>query len=501
MKNFWFAQPRRLLKLVWRRSVMMFCIGITLATVGGYGQAIALTPKNYDELEFPPLPEITLPEYERYELANGMVIYLMEDHKLPLVSGSAIIRTGSRYEPADHVGLAGITGIVMRSGGTTEHPADELNEILEQRAASIETGIGGSSGSAGFSALKEDFDLVFDLFAEVLQQPAFPQDKLDLAKQQTRGGIARRNDQPDAIASREFNKLIYGEDSPYARTVEYSTLANIDREDLVEFYDTYIRPDQMILGIVGDIDVAATKAMIEENFGRWENPTTTPDLTPPNVAPTAALGQAFLVNQPQLTQSSILVGHQGGQLDSPDYPQLRVMNGVISGFGGRLFNEIRSRQGLAYSVYGVWSPRYDYDGVFISGGSTRSDATIPFLQSLKAEINKIRETPITEEELSNAKESILNSFVFNFQDPGQTLSRLMRYEYYDYPEDFIFQYQQGVKATTIEDVQRVAQTYLRPEDLTVLVVGNAAEIDPPLSELYSEVTELDVTIPEAPETE
>ena len=339
------------------------------------------------------------------------------------------------------------------------------------------------------------------MFAEVLQKPAFPRDKLDLAKSQTSGGISRRNDQPDGIASREFNKLIYGADSPYARTVEYETLANIDRDDLVEFYDTYIRPDQIILGIVGDIDVAATKAMIEENFGSWENPETTLELTAPDVEPTAALGNAFLVDQPKLTQSSILVGHQGGQLDNPDYPQLRVMNGVISGFGGRLFNEIRSRQGLAYSVYGVWSPRYDYDGMFISGGSTRSDATVPFLQSLKAEIYKIRDTPISEEELSNAKESILNSFVFNFQDPGQTLSRLMRYEYYGYPEDFIFQYQQGVKATTIEDVQRVAQTYLKPEELTVLVVGNAAEIDPPLSELYSEVTELDITIPDAPEAE
>ena len=154
MKSFWSAKPRRFLKLMWRRSVTMFCVGITLATVGGYSQAIALTPKDYDELEFPPLPEITLPDYERYELDNGMVIYLMEDHQLPLVSGSAIIRTGSRYEPADHVGLAGITGTVMRSGGTTEHSADELNEILEQRAASIETGIGSSSGSASFSVLK-----------------------------------------------------------------------------------------------------------------------------------------------------------------------------------------------------------------------------------------------------------------------------------------------------------------------------------------------------------
>ena len=498
MTNIWLPNPRRILKQLWQRCAILFCLGLTLATLGSYGQAIALTPKNYSDLEFPPLPDIILPDYDRYQLNNGMVVYLIEDHDLPLVSGSAIIRTGSRYEPADKIGLAGITGSVMRSGGTLSHPADDLNEILEQRAASIETSISSSSGNAGFSALKEDFDLVFDLFAEVLQEPAFPQDKLDLVKNQTGGGIARRNDEPDGIASREFNKLIYGEDSPYARIVEYDTIGNINREDLVNFYEGYIRPDQMILGIVGDIDVATTKAMIAANFGDWQPSTDVPELTPPTVNPTTAEGQAFFVDQPQLTQSSILVGHQGGQLSSPDYPQLSVMNGVIGGFGGRLFNEIRSRQGLAYSVYGVWSPRYDYDGLFIAGGSTRSDATVPFLQALKTEIQEIRETPISEEELLNAKDSILNSFVFNFQGAGQTLSRLMRYEYYGYPEDFIFQYQQGVKATTIEDVQRVAQTYLKPEELTFLIVGNETEISPPLTELFDEVTELDVTIPEPP---
>ncbi|WP_024545955.1 pitrilysin family protein [Picosynechococcus sp. NKBG15041c] len=478
----------------YRRGWTLFFVGLVVVQLLP-SPAIALTPKSYDELEFPPLPELSIPDYERYELNNGMVIYLMEDHRLPLVSGSAIMRTGSRLEPAEQVGLAGITGTVMRSGGTLNHPADTLNNILEQRAASIETSIGEASGSASFSALKEDFDLVFDLFAEVLQQPAFPQDKLDLAKRQTAGSISRRNDEPDAIAGREFSKLIYGADSPYARTTEYATLANIERDDLIAFYRTYIRPDQMILGIVGDIDKAATKAKIEAVFGSWTNENPGADLTPPAVDQPARTG-AFLVDQPQLTQSSIFIGHQGGQLSNPDYAELSVMNGVLNGFGGRLFNEIRSRQGLAYSVYGVWSPGYDYDGQFIAGGSTRTEATIPFITALKGEMQRIQTEPITQAELAYAKDSILNSFVFNFADPSQTLSRLMRYEYYDYPADFIFQYQQEVEATTIADVQRVAQTYLKPDELTVLVVGNGAGMDPSLTSIFSEVTPVDITIPE-----
>jgi zinc protease len=134
--------------------------------------------------------------------------------------------------------------------------------------------------------------------------------------------------------------------------------------------------------------------------------------------------------------------------------------------------------------------------MFIAGGQTRSEATVPLIQAIKGEIEQLRTTPITPKELAYAKEGTLNSFVFNFQDPSQTLSRLMRYEYYGYPEDFLFRYQQGVEATTIDDVQRVAQTYLQPEQIVTLVVGNREAIQPPLTSLSTNVTSLDVTIPE-----
>ncbi len=457
--------------------------------------ADTLTPKHYTELEFPPLPKVQLPEYERYELDNGMVVYLVEDRDLPLVSGTAIIRTGSRFEPANKVGLAELTGRIIRSGGTQNHPAEELNLILEQKAASVETKIGTTSGSASFNTLSEDLDPVFGLFAEVLRQPAFNPQKLAIAKNQKRGAIARRNDDPQDIATREFDKLIYGETSPYARSVEYSTLDNISRQDVIDFYQQYFRPDNIILGIVGDFDTDAMADRIDQAFGDWQvDGAAAPRETSP-VFQKYDRG-LFLVDRPQLTQSNIFLGHLGGQLDNPDYPVLSVINGVLNGFGGRLFNEVRSRQGLAYSVYGYWSPNYDFDGTFVAGGQTRSNSTVPFIKAVKAEIQKLRITPITEQELANAKESILNSFVFNFQNPSQTLSRLMRYEYFGYPEDFIFQYQEGVKNTTVEDVLEVAQIYLRPDKMVTLVVGSAQTINPPLSSLDSEVTTVDISIPQ-----
>ena len=237
------------------------------------------------------------------------------------------------------------------------------------------------------------------------------------------------------------------------------------------------------------------RELIEEKFGNWQPASQSRKQRVPS-ASQAKRGGIFLVDQPQLTQSNILLGHLGGQFNNPDYPTLGVLNEVLNGFGGRLFNEVRSRQGLAYSVYGFWSPRHDYPGMFLAGGQTRSDATVPFIKAVLSEIEKIRTTPITSEELTQAKEGVVNSFVFNFQSPSQTLSRLMRYEYYGYPTDFIFQYLQGVEKTTIEDVQRVAQKYLKPEDIVTLVVGNTKEIQPPLTMFSTDVTLIDVSIPE-----
>ncbi|HIK07664.1 MAG TPA: insulinase family protein [Trichormus sp. M33_DOE_039] len=478
-----------------RRLIYALIVACTFLLVTFNFSSVAIAAaKHYTELQFAPLPEIKLPKYERFVLPNGLVVYLMEDHELPLVSGTALVRTGSRWEGGDKVGLAGLTGTVMRTGGTKKHSADELNEILEQRAAAVETSINEAAGSASFESLSDDLETVFGLFAEVLREPIFAQEKLDLAKTQAKGGIARRNDDPDTIASREFRKLIYGKESPYARTTEYATIDRITREDLVRLHRDFFHPNNTILGIVGDFNSQKMRSLIQAKLGNWQRNPKMIKLPLPEVSP-ANTGGVFFVNQPQLTQSSVLVGHLGGRFDNPDYAALDVLNGVLNGFGGRLFNELRSRQGLAYSVYGLWSPRFDYPGIFIAGGQTRSDATVQFVRALQAEIKRTQAQPVTAQELARAKESTLNSFVFNFQDPAQTLSRLMRYEYYGYPADFLFRYQKAVSTTTAADVQRVAKQYLKPENLVTLVVGNQTAIQPPLTQLATQVTPIDVTIP------
>jgi len=471
-------------------AIALLVVAIVL---GARQPAQADTPKHYRELQLPPPPEVKLPDYDRFQLANGLTVYLVEDHELPLVSGEALIRVGDRWEPAEMTGLAGVVGTVLRSGGTTQHDAATLDQLLEDRAASIESSIGTASGNVSFDALSEDLESVFGWFTEVLRSPAFAQAKIDLAKTQLRGGIARRNDDPDDIASREFSKLIYGPTNAYARTVEYSTIAPISREAIVQFYQRHFQPQNVILGISGDFDRAAMRQLIEAKLGDWQG--TASESPPLPAVAQAQTGGVFLVDRPQLTQSSVLLGHLGGLANSADYPALTVMNDLLNGFGGRLFNELRSRQGLAYSVYGYWGANYDFPGLFQAGGQTRTDGTVPLIQGLRQEIQKLREAPIAAQELSFAKESALNSFIFRFADPAQTLSRLMTYDYYGYPSDFIFRYQKAVQATTVDDVQRVAQTYLKPDRLVTLVVGNAKEMRPPLSQLGEPVQAIDVTIP------
>ncbi len=493
------SRNRKLAKRA-RLAVLATMLPLVLLLTSLSRPAVA-TAKHYTELTFPPLPEVQVPAYDRFQLPNGMVVYLMEDHELPLVGGTALIATGDRLEAAAKVGLAGIVGEVMRSGGTRNHSADELNQLLEQRAAVIETSIGLNAGRASFNALKEDLEPVLGLFAEVLREPAFAPDKLTLAQVQRQGAIARRNDSPGSIASREFRKLLYGETSPYARTEEYTTLSNISRQDVLDFYQQYFHPNRILLGIVGDFDPRQMRSLLEAKFGDWpSNPGPEPEFPLPATALPAVsqanLGGMFLVDQAQLNQSYVQIGQLGGQLNNPDVFPLFVMNGVLNGFGGRLFNQVRSRQGLAYSVYASWNPEFDYPGLFVAGGQTRSETTVAFVRSVLGELERLRTSAISPGELTYAKDSILNSFVFNFQDPAQTLSRLMRYEFFGYPQDFIFRYQRGIKQTTIADVQRVARTYLQPEDMVTLVVGNSTTIQPPLTSLQASVTPLDVTIPQ-----
>jgi len=450
----------------------------------------------YKNLRYPRLGDIEIPDVERLTLANGMQLFLVEDHELPLIEISARIRTGSIYEPADKTGLASITGIVMRTGGTTSRTGDELDEQLERIAASVETGIGLNSGSASMSVLKEDIDTGLAILADVLMNPAFREDKIMLAKIRHRSSIARRNDNVSSIALREYEKLIYGPESVYARHSEYATIENISRDDLVAFHEKFFKPNNIMLAVIGDFDTGQMIKKIEKAFEGWQKA----DIDFPDVAqvryefkPTANV-----VRKEDINQSNIFLGHIGGMMNDPDYFALIVMNRILGGgFTGRLFKNIRSREGLAYSVFGVYSANYDFPGVFYVGCQTKSESTVYAIRAMINEVKKMTEAEVTNEELALAKESYLNSFVFNFDSKGEIVSRLMTYAYYGYPEDFLQKAKENIEKVTKSDVLRVAREHLKPDKMQMLAVGRPQDFDEPLS-VFGPVNEIDITIPPPP---
>jgi zinc protease len=447
------------------------------------------------DLKFEPLRQVKIPEITTFTLPNGMRVYMLENHELPVISGSALVRTGNLFDPPDKVGLAGFTGSVMRTGGTKARTGEQIDETLENMAASVEAGIGETSGSVSFNALKENTADVLQIFKEVLTQPAFRQDKLDLAKTQTRSALARRNDDPDAISNREFASVVYGRDNPYGWDQTYEHVDNIKREDLVNFYERYFFPSNVMLSVYGDFDTKEMRARIEKLFADW---TVKQEPVPafPAVKPQAAAPGVYQATKTDVTQTFFELGHLGGLLRDKDYPALSVMSDILGGgFASRLFLEVRTRKGLAYNVGGGWGANYGHPGLFRIGGSTKSNSTVEALQSIRAEVDKIRTAEVTDQELQTAKQSVLNSFVFFFDHPRKILTRYVTYEYWGYPRDFIFQYQKAVEAVTKADVLRVAKAHLKPEMFTVVAVGNPKEYGKALT-LLGPVKELDIELPQ-----
>jgi zinc protease len=477
----------------------------SLIVASSFAQQKPATPAKppvavYQTLKYPPLKQVQLPKIEQFTLPNGLKVMILENHELPLASGSLRVRTGSLLEPADKAGLSGIVGQVMRSGGTKKRNGDALNAKLELIAANIEAGIGDDNGSVGFNCLKENFDEVLDLFKEVIVEPAFPQDRLDLVLTQTRSGISRRNDDPGGILNREFQNLIYGKDTAYGDHEEYATIANVKREDLVAFHDRYFFPANAMLSIYGDVDSAAVKAKLEKLFADW---TTQRPAVPafPAVTKQKAAG-VYVADKPDTEQTFFTIGHIGGKLNDKDYAALTVMSNILGGagtFSNRLMQSIRSDKSLAYGISSSWSADYLHEGTFRITGSTAAATTDKaILESLK-EVKRMREEMVGPTELEAAKQRVENTFVFSFASPVQTLNRLMNYQYYGYPADFINRYKDAVSKVTAQDILRVAKEYIKPEEFTIVAVGQTQKFADSLKTL-GEVKKLDITIPQ-PKTE
>ncbi|MEE8111102.1 MAG: insulinase family protein [Acidobacteriota bacterium] len=475
---------------MWKRIAIT---ALAIAVLAGPGTLSAAAVK-IDKLKYPTLGKIHIPEVERVELPNGLVLMMVEDHELPLVHFRALVRAGMVYHPEGNAALPGVFSEVQRTGGTGSQTGDEIDEILEQIGASVETSLGTSSGSVSAECLKEYVDTVLPIFADVLRNPEFREDKIDLAKTQFRGVISRRNDDVGTIVRREFGKLLYDENSPYASQVEYADIGSLTREDLQEFHQKFYHPNGVILGIWGNFDTAAMKAKIEVIFGSWPRKEIR---YPAKPEVSASVPRSInYIEKTDIEQAFIRVGHLSVRWDDPDLPKIEIMNSILgSGGNSRIFRTVRTDKGLAYSAGGGIRPAYDHPGYFFASLSTKFATTREALDTMLDVIREFREAEVTDEELALAKDAYLNSFAFQFDSTGEVLGRLMTYEYFGYPEDFLQKYRAGVEKVTAADVLEVAKRHIHPDRLVIVVAGDASRFDKPLAEL-GQVAQIDITIPE-----
>jgi zinc protease len=449
----------------------------------------------WTRIPIPPLHAFKPKEPRRVVLPNGLVLFLQEDHELPFINGFIIIRGGSRDEPAAKIGLVSLYGQTWRTSGSTSVSGDALDLQLASKAASIETGGSVATTSLSWSSLKGDFDSVFASAVDLLMHPAFKEDKLQLGKRQMEARIARRNDEADAIAGREAVQLVYGPTSPYARLSQYATVEAVKLDDLKAWHDRTVVPNNMLIGISGDFDSAAMEAKIRAAF---EPLARGPAIESPRLDFPGPTPGVYFADKPDVDQSTVFIVGLGTQQNNPDFYALSIMNEVFSGgFGSRVFQYVRTKLGLAYEVDGSFSAAYDHPGIFYTVAATKSTTTVPATQAMLEEIGRLKTKPPTPEELHNAKDQELNSFIFNYDTPEKTLNEQVTLDFYGYPSDFLEKYKDGIERVSSADVTRVANKYIDVSKLAIVAVGNKAEITPPLSTLGN-VTDLDISIPPPP---
>jgi len=412
----------------------------------------------------------------RVVLKNGMVVYIAEDKTLPLVNVALTIRTGGYLEPAGKEGLAALTGSQIRRGGTKTLTAEQLDERLDFLAANVGTGIGDTAGSASLNALSDNLDQALALFVEMLKEPRFQEDRLVLAKEQALQDMKKRNDDPADIERVEWNALLYGEKHFTNRFTTEASLKAITRDDLVQFHKQYFHPANMIAAVTGSFDRATMVAKLEKAFAGW--PGARP-VVPKVPADIQTVSPGLYRIQKDVPQGRVTMGLPSVRRDSPDIYALEVMNEILggSGFTSRITRTVRSNEGLAYSAgsglrIGVW-----YPGSFRVVFQSKS-RSVPYALSLVAnEIKRIREQPVTGEELDTIKKNIVETFPSSFASKSQSMAVFASDEYTGRKPDYWTTYRDRIRAVTPADIQRVARTYLEPDKMVILVVGNQGEID------------------------
>jgi zinc protease len=419
--------------------------------------------------------KVRLPRPQDAELPNGLHIMVLEDHRLPQITFNIIIPgAGGYFDPPDKIGLASYTASLMREG-TKTRTSPQISEALETMAASLTVGSGlsGTTASVSGSSLTENFDKLMDLTADVLLNPLFDRGEWDRFKTRTKAGLIQQRSNPGFLASETFNRVVFGS-HPAGRVSP--TAANLDAitpEALVEFHRTHYVPDHAAIAFTGDISLAEARKLVETKLGGWKKSgAATAGVTDP---PAMGAPKVTLIARPGSVQTTLYVGTQSMTRTDPDYAALTVVNRVLGGTMGRLFRHLREEKGYTYGIGSGFSAQL-YRGSWSSSTSVRTDVTEPALTDLLAEIGELRDTPVPENELADAKRAIVGSFARDLENPQQVLGYYVDNWLYGLPADYWDTYPARVMAVTAAEAQAAAQKYWAPGRLQIVAVGDATKV-------------------------
>ena len=446
-------------------SFSLFC-NISSSTVLA-GQSF-LPP---DKIKYPRL-EFHLPQAERIELENGMVLFFLQDRELPLVSISALVRTGSMDDPQGKEGVAELTAYLMRTGGTTKLSSAQIDQQLDFLAASPAIAISLDSASVNFSFLKSDLDTCLELLSQMLREPAFEEETFTLALSLKQEELRRITDNPQRLAFREFNRLLYPDD-PRGRYATPGSLKRISRDDLIAFHRKYFFPANMMVAVSGDINKEDAVNKVRQYFGSWKNIGSALEIAPP---PNQSGSGVYFIRK-QIPQATLISGEFALSKNDPDYYAFSVLDFIIGsgGFPSRIFSAVRNNEGLAYSAGSFYRARSNY-GVFGTYAFTKTESTLQALTLIASILQDVATGSILQNELDWAKSSILNGFIFSFETPAQIASQQMTVAFEKMPADYLSGYRSKIEAVTQADIKRVATKHLNEGKRLTLILGDTDKL-------------------------
>jgi predicted Zn-dependent peptidase len=432
-------------------------------------------PSHPRELEFAPL-EFTPPAAEnfRHVLSNGVVVFCAPSREFPLIDLSMTFRGGSYMDPPGKTGLAGMTGRMMRQGGTTSIPAEEVDEQLDFLASQVRIFVGDTSAGAGMNCLTSNFDETFDLMLELIRTPGYQQDRVELERSEIIERMKQRNDNASGVVRREWNWLLYGNDHFSAREATLNDVESITADDMRAMQHRIFHPGNLYIAVSGDFETAEMLKTLESAMSGWE----AGEVAPPIPDPTAELVPGVYHAEQDIPQGKVRIGMRTIERDDPDYFPMLVMNDILGGggFTSRITNRVRSDEGLAYSAGSRFGVNPYYPGAWSAAFDSKNRTVALAIKLIYEEIERVRDEPVTAEELETAKASFIETFPRTFESRPTMLNVFVTDEMTDRPAGYWQSFRDNIRAVTAEDVQRVAKTHLSPENMAILVVGKWEEI-------------------------